>query len=221
MPNLRQFNFHIRSVLKNPPHINSETIRQTFMKQQQSVDWSIEYFNNNYGQCQIYSLPFIGTRLDFISNRFPLFYTNNTFSMVTTLLLFDHVKPFECVFFEHLARALPRLRTLEILNNLEQQEKTMPTTNKVRYTHLATLILFKIHIDYVEQLLCQTDLPCLNELPIDNDILLTIITRAQQHTRHNCSRVERLRTSQPFYGSIDALRNFFPSGSYVKHRREG
>jgi len=95
MPRLRQFNFHIRSILRNASHIEVDTIRQTFIRrQQQSVDCAVDYFNNNYAQCQIYSLPFIGNRLDFISNQFPLFDTNNTFSMVTMLLLFDDVKPF-------------------------------------------------------------------------------------------------------------------------------
>jgi hypothetical protein len=93
MPHLRQFNCHIRSIIKNTSHINIDTICQSFMKhQQQSVDCAIDYFNNNYGQCQIYSLPFIGTRLDFISNRFPL-------SMVTMLLLLDDVQPFESDLF--------------------------------------------------------------------------------------------------------------------------
>jgi len=104
MPHLYQFNFHIRSILENAPHVEIDTIRQSFRKQQhQFIDCTLDYFNNNYGQCQIYSLPFIGTRLDYISNRFPLFDINKTFSMVTTLLLFDDIKPFECVFFERLA----------------------------------------------------------------------------------------------------------------------
>ncbi|CAF4246636.1 unnamed protein product, partial [Rotaria sordida] len=47
---LRQFNFHIDSILKNPAHIEIDTIRQSFMKhQQQSVDFAVDYFNNNYG----------------------------------------------------------------------------------------------------------------------------------------------------------------------------
>ncbi|CAF4046516.1 unnamed protein product, partial [Rotaria magnacalcarata] len=86
--NLRQFNFHIRSILENASQIEIDTIRQSFVKlQQEPIDCSIEYFNNTYGQGQIYSLPFIGNRLDFISNRFPLFDINNTFSIVTILLL--------------------------------------------------------------------------------------------------------------------------------------
>jgi len=211
MPHLRQFNFHIRSILKNASHINIETIRQSFIRhQQQSVDCVIDYFNNDYVQCQIYSLPFIGTRLDFISNRFPLVDTNNMFSMVTKLLLFDDVQPFENDFFIRVSQALPRLRTLEIFNELEQQEKIKMTTNNLEFAHLATLILFEIHMDYAEQLLCRTHLPCLIELAIDNDMLLAIITQDQQQAKENCSRVETLRTPEQFNDSIDAVRNFFP-----------
>jgi hypothetical protein len=149
MPNLRQFKFHIRSRFKNAPHVAADTIRQSFTKQQRhSFDRVLDYFNNNYGQCQIYSLPFIGTRLDFISNRFPLFDINNTFSMVTNLLLFDDVQPFESIFFARLTRALPRLKTLEIINKCEQQEETaMTTTNNLEFVNLSTLILFWIMLN--------------------------------------------------------------------------
>jgi len=211
MPHLHQFNFHIRSILKNATHIEIDTIRQSLLKyQQQSVDCAVDYFNNNYGQCQIYSLPFIGNRLDFISNRFPLFHINNRFSMVTMLLLFDDVKPFENLFFVRIARALPHLRTLEVFNELEQQEKTTVTTNNLEFPHLSALILFEIHIDYAEQFLCRTHLPCLVELAIHKDILLTIIAQDQQQARDNCSKVENLLTSKKAYNSIDAILNFFP-----------
>jgi hypothetical protein len=221
MSHLRQFHFHIRSILKNPSHVEINTIRQSFIQyQQQSVDCVIDYFNNNYGQCQIYSLPFIGTRLDFISNRFPLFDTNKTFSVVTKLLLFDDIQPFESDFFERVSRALPHLRTLDVMNGLEQQEKIKTTTNNLEFTNLTTLILFDIHLDYAEQLLCRTHLPCLVELAIDNDILLEIIAQDQQQAKDNCSRVETLRTWAPFYHSVDVLGNFFPPYSYVKHPDE-
>jgi hypothetical protein len=100
MPHLRQFYFHVRSIVVFVPHIDIDTIRQSFFHQEQSVDCVLDYFNNDCGQYQIFSLPFIGTRLDFISNRFPLFDENkNTFSNVTTILLFDDLKPFEYNFF--------------------------------------------------------------------------------------------------------------------------
>ena len=58
-------------------------------------------------------------------NRFPLFDINNTFSSITILLLFDDPKPFETIFFELLNQTLPQLRTLEIINQLEHQEKSV------------------------------------------------------------------------------------------------
>jgi hypothetical protein len=198
-----------------------DIIRQSFTKQQQqSVDCALDHFNNNYGQCHIYSLPFISTRLDFISNQFPLFDTNNTFSMVTMLLLFDDVKPFENVFFARIARALPRLQTLEIWNERKQQEKTTSTTNNLEFDHLHTLILFDIHLNCAEQFLCRTHLPFLIELAIHKDILLAIITQDQQQARDNCSKVETLRTSEPIDDSKDVVLNFFPPDSYVKHPKE-
>ncbi|CAF4606074.1 unnamed protein product, partial [Rotaria sp. Silwood2] len=174
MPRLRQFNYHIRSILKNASHITIDQIRQSFRKQQQPFGCVLDHFNNNYGQCQIYSLPFIGTRLDFVSNRFPLFDINKTFSNVTILLLFDDIKPFESVFFERVAQTLPRLRTLEIINQLEQQEKTTVKKISIDFAHLAVLILYDIHMDYAQQFLCQIHLPSLIELAINQDILLTI-----------------------------------------------
>ncbi len=100
--------------------------------------------------------------------------------MVTMLLLFDDVQPFESDFFTRASWALPRLRTLEVFNELEQQEKIKATTNNLEFAHLATLILIAIHMDYAEQFLCQTRLPSLIELAIDNDMLLAIITQNQQ-----------------------------------------
>jgi len=122
MPHLRQFNFHIRSILKGNSHIDIDTIRQSFIQQKQLVDFVLDYFSNSYTQCQNYSLLFTSTRLDFMSNRFPLFDIYNTFSNVTRLLLFDDIKPFENGFFERMARALPHLKTLNVFNQLEQEE---------------------------------------------------------------------------------------------------
>jgi hypothetical protein len=217
MPHLCQFDFHIRSILPNASHVEIDTIRQSFMKQQRSVDCTIDYFDGGHGQCQIYSLPFKGTRLDFISNRFPLFDTNKTFSMITKLLLFDDIQPFENDFFERISQALPHLKTLDIINYFEQQEKIETIKNYVVFTHLTTLILFDIHFDYAEQLLYRSYLPSLVELAINNNILLKIIAQDQQQAKDNCSRVRTLRTSDPFNHSIDTLTNFFPPNSFVQH----
>ncbi|CAF5090427.1 unnamed protein product, partial [Rotaria sp. Silwood1] len=116
-----------KDIVSYMPHLHQ------FIFSIQSVDCTVDYFNNNYGQCQIYSLPFVGNHLDLISNQFPLF---------------DDVKPFEILFFARISRALPHLKTLELFNELEQQDKT---TNNIEFTHLSTLILFDIHMEYAEQ----------------------------------------------------------------------
>ena len=221
LPRLCQFHFHIRSILRKASLITIDQIRQSFLNEQQSFHCVLDHFKNGYGQCQIYSLPFPGTRLDFISNRFPLFDPNKTFANVTILLLFDDVKPFESVFFECLAQALPRLQTLEIINQLEQQEKKMNAIQtNIDFTHLAVLILCDIHMDYAQQFLCQIPLPSLIELAIDKNILFRIIAQNQEQARDNCSRVGTIRTSEPSYQSIDVIRNFFPLAYYMKHYKE-
>jgi hypothetical protein len=210
MPHLRQFYFHIRSIVVSTPHIDIDTICQSFFHQKQSVDCVLDYFNNDCGQCQIYSLPFIGTRLDFISNRFPLFDENkNTFSNVTTILLFDDVKPFEHHFFVDVSQALPHLKSLEVFNRLEQQEKTT-TRNLIEFPHLTTLILYDIHIDYAEQFLCRTHLPCLVELFIHYEQLSTIIAQHPEDAKNNCFKVEFLRFVDVSINPTDPLLNLFP-----------
>jgi hypothetical protein len=212
MPYLRQFYFHIRSIVPYAPHINIDTIRQTFVQQQQPVDCVLDYFNNHYGQCQIFSLPFIGTRLDFISNRFPLVDENQEkFSHVTTILLFDDVKPFENTFFELVSRALPHLKSLEVFNRLEQQEKITTTTNFIEFPHLVTLILYDIHIDYAEQLLCRIHLPRLVELLIHYDPLLTIVNEHEEEAKANCSKIELVRIIEAAGRSKDDLLHLFPN----------
>ncbi|CAF3020157.1 unnamed protein product [Rotaria socialis] len=210
MPHLCQFNFHIRSILEQASPVEIGTIRQSVMTCQQTAICTVDYFNNTYGQCQLYSFPFIGNRLDFMSSRFPLFDMNNMFSMVTMLSLFGDVKPFENLFFACIVRGLPNLKTLEVFNELEQQEKGMITTNNPGFGYLSALILFDIHMDYAEQLLCRSRLPCLTELAIHKQVLLTIVAHDSQQARDNCSKVENILTSNKWCDSIDAIRNFSP-----------
>jgi hypothetical protein len=209
LPHLRQFHFHIRSVLRDAPQIDIDLLRQSFL--QQSVDCTLDYFNNHYGQCQVFSLPFIGTRLDFISNRFPLFNVKNTFSNVTKLLLFDDIKPFEHQFFASVAQTLPRLKTLDIFNQLEQEETEKTATKLIEFPHLTALILHDIHMDYAEQLLCRSHLPHLIELVICNSALLLIIANNDQQAKDNCAKVEKLIIVEPWIVPTSAQLNFFPS----------
>ena len=217
----RQFHFHIRSILKNASHVTIDQIRPKFWET--SVNHSTVHSiisENKYGQYQIYSLPFIGTRLDFISNRFPLFDVNNTFANVTTLLLFDDVKPFESIFFERLARTLFQLRILEIINQLEPHEKIKSSKININFPHLAVLILYDIHYDYAEQFLCELRLASLVELAINKNILFEIIAQNHPQARENCSKIGTIRTSEPSYQSIDIIRDFCPLADYCKYPEE-
>ena len=214
MPHLRQFHFHIRSITY-ARHMNINTIRQSLVHLEQSVDCALDYFNNNMGQCQIFSLPFIGTRLDFISNRFPLFdETKNNFSNVTTILLFDDVQSFEHNFFRLVSRALPHLKSLEVFNRLEQQEKTMITTNLIEFPYLTTLILHDIHTDYAEQFLCRTHLPCIIELLIRYEPLSSVVTQHPEESKNNCSKVQFILCVDVSIEPTDPLLNFFPNLHY-------
>jgi hypothetical protein len=125
------------------------------------------------------------------------------------LLLFDDVKSFEHSFFERITRALPRLQTLEMSNQLEQEEKTEATTNPIEFPYLSTLILHQIHTGYGEQLLCRAYLPQLVELVIRNDVLLKIIDEDNQRARNNCSKVERLGIAEPWIEPTTVHLNFF------------
>ena len=53
MSHLRQFNFHIRSISQDAPQIDIDIFRQSFLelRVQESVDCTLGYFNNHYGQC--------------------------------------------------------------------------------------------------------------------------------------------------------------------------
>jgi len=173
------------------------------------VDCRLDYLKNEYGQCEIDSLPFVGNRLDFISNRFPLFDIKNRFVNMTMLLLFDDIKSFENIFFEDVTGVLPRLRILEISNQLKQEERTK-TTNPIQFSHLFTFILDKIPMDYGEQLLCRSDPPDLVELVIDNDVLSIIINENNEQAIKNWSKVERLFIVEGWIEPTAFHFNFFP-----------
>jgi hypothetical protein len=109
-----------------------------------------------------------------------------------------------------MAQALPRLRTLDVFNQLQQEEKMKTTTNFTKFPRLTALILHNIHVDYAEQLLCRSHLPNLIELVIRNDALSVIIDNNDQHARDNCSKVERLCIVDPWIEPTSAQLSFFP-----------
>ncbi|CAF1650211.1 unnamed protein product [Adineta ricciae] len=141
----------------------------------------------------------------------------------STWVLFDDVLPFQKIFSQHLAHTLPRLKILEIINELEQEQKAKEITlniNLVGFHHLTTLILYDIHMDYAEKFLCQIHLSSLVKLAIKKHILLTIVQQNHPQARDNCLRIGKLRTSEPSYEIIHTIQQFFPLADYVKHKNE-
>ncbi|CAF3539346.1 unnamed protein product [Rotaria sp. Silwood1] len=108
-------------------------------------------------------------------------------------------------------QALPRLKTLDVFNQLEQEETKSTTTKFIVFPHLAALILHDIHVDYAEQLLCRSHLPHLIELVIPNNALLLIIANNNQQTKDNCAKIEKVRIVEPWVEQISVQLNFFPS----------
>jgi hypothetical protein len=59
--------------------------------------------------------------------------------------------------------------SLEINNQLKQQEKPITKKINIGFSHLAVLILYNIHMDYAQQFLPQIHFPSLIELSVDNN----------------------------------------------------
>ena len=78
IPRLRHFDFHIHTTLRYVPHHLTDF-------RSLSSTCSLEYFSKRRGQCHVFSLTFLGNRLDPLSNRFPLF----ELPRLTTLILHD------------------------------------------------------------------------------------------------------------------------------------
>ena len=105
-------------------------------------------------------------------------------------------------FFVCLSRALPRLKTLEVSNQI--------TNPIIEFRHLNVLILHDIHVDYTEQFLSQSSLPFLIELIIRNNVLSMIIDRNNQQARKNCSKIETLQIVEPWIAPSNIHLEFFP-----------
>ncbi|CAF1215919.1 unnamed protein product [Rotaria sordida] len=117
--------------------------------------------------------------------------------------MLSHLK----LLFEHLSQALPRFQTFEVINQFAQKKKINTIINTIEFPHLNLFILHNIHINYAEQLLCQSRLI---ERVIRDDPLLIIIYQNQQQTRDNCSKVKTLPIVELWLEPISIHLNFFP-----------
>ncbi|CAF1115087.1 unnamed protein product [Adineta steineri] len=199
MPRLNQFNFHISTtMLRNNliDHLSEDNTQQTLSKLRFKQLQCIIHCRCHLITCQIFSLPFIFDNLTCIGNKFP----NIKFNNVKNLSIEDEI-PFNHEFFIRRAWSFPLLKKLRILN-LEPQLPSSSTNeiySLIKYSHLSSLNILDVHVDYIEQFLndTKTCLPCLNELTVDyNQLQIATENFTKDRTRFNCKNVEKLNIKQ-------------------------
>ncbi|CAF1244678.1 unnamed protein product [Rotaria sordida] len=201
MPRLYKFIFNINTRTKPNDlvhYLSNDDIQRTFTNiGYEQVCCIVNYVNIGIGICHVFSLPFMFDYLEYIGNKFPPI----DFSHVVSLGVYDSV-PFEHEFFIRIGRFFPFLKELRVIN-FESQSHISSELNFhdnqlhsiVEYSHLISLILMTVHIDYVEQFLNdrKTHLPRLTTLTVDYD-QLTIVTEnfTRDITRLNCTKIKEL-----------------------------
>jgi hypothetical protein len=136
-------------------------------------------------------------RISYVTNSF---FGSNSFDLVIDMRIAD-IRPFEHVYFNWIARALPLLKYLTINNMTPQEHKIEIETmndNQNSANHFPRLIsitLIEAHIDYVNEFLRHTNshVPCLLQLRINYDKLVTVTNNfTSDLTRINCAQLKKL-----------------------------
>ena len=216
MPHLSTFVFNIYThhvLFSETNRPSSDDIRRTFPPGT-SFDCYVDYNWDGQGLCHVYSVPLPLAHLQGITNNFP----GGEFLHIRSLYVMDATCPFEQEFFQRINRSFPLLRSLTVINQLEQTRSEQcfnaeQFSSIVEYSHLTELDLEDAHINYVEQFLIDTRicLPRLNSLRVQYEHL----TRVTNHftndaTRLNCAKVKRLITEVTMVHSKDVY-SYFPS----------
>ena len=149
-----------------------------------------------------------------ITNSFP----GGQFIHVRSLYVVDGLHPFEHDFSPRISRSFPLLRSLYIVNLVEQKRSESclndeQTSSIVEYPHLTELDVEDAHINYVEQFLIDTrmSLPRLNVLRVPYEHLKMVTKNFTNNaTRLNCGKVTRLITQETMAYSKDVYL-YFPS----------
>jgi hypothetical protein len=199
MSHLHTFIFNIvsdDSTINVHPKPSSDDIRRTLIEGGYHADCYGDYYRNDIGRCQVYSLPFTIERINYLTSRFP----GGLFMNVRVLRVCDIARSFENTFFTKISRSFPFLRHLSVSNIIERLEKPSwqskqlkETSSIIEYSHLAELVLCDVHIDYVEQFLSSlnTCLPCLSMLCVRYEHLITVTENfTRDATRINCAKVK-------------------------------
>ena len=216
MPHLSTFVFNIftHNVLfseTNRP--SSDDICRTFPPGT-SFDCYVDYNWDGQGRCHVYSLPLPLSHLHGITNHFP----GGEFLHVRSLYVIDAMCPFEHEFFQRINRSFPLLRSLTVINLLEQKRSqecldAEQVSSIVEYPYLTELDLEDAHINYVEQFLIETriSLPRLDYLRVEYEHLTRVTENFTNNaTRLNCAKVKRLITEVTMVHSKEVY-SYFPS----------
>jgi hypothetical protein len=191
---------------------SSDDIRRTFIQKGYLVDCYIDYCRNKTGRCHVYSLPYTMNYIHHITNNFP----GGLFMSVRRLIVYDTVHSFEHNFFVRLSQSFPLLKILSLQNTTKQEKKRSYQSNQheqtslvVKYPYLTDLYFGCVHIDYVEQLLIDSNtcLPCLKKLYIGYEKLFTVTENFTNNaTRATCSKLKDIIFHE---GSIVRSKDFY------------
>ncbi|CAF3751273.1 unnamed protein product [Rotaria sordida] len=218
MPKLQIFIFYISTEIYTHrliPHKSLDDIQQTFTNWKYGQTDCI--LDNVIGSTitHVYSLPFTFTYLEKITNQFPTIGLNT----VTHLYVYDEVS-MKHEFFMRINRDCPMLKCFSLKNEMEQswncdefKSDNNLSYSIIEYSHLISLDIAYVNIDYVVQFLLETKthLPCLTELKIKYNQLKTVTMNFTRNTtRRNCSKVERLIIEESRQFSKDVYQ-YFPS----------
>ncbi len=212
MSQLEKFDFHITMNVEiiDPQHRQSvDDIEHTFKNWKLGeVKYCVDYFSNNDGKCDIYSIPYNFSRMSGIGNSF----RGHSFKSVTRLILSDE-RPFEYDFFYWLANAFPNLKCLGVCNEIPQEHKhsNNKPNDHLHYPNLVYLNLRYSHIDYINQFLCNeyTYISHPFSLNMDYEQLVTVTNNfINDATRVNCSQVESLIINKSFVYPASFYRYF-------------
>ncbi|CAF3801108.1 unnamed protein product [Rotaria sordida] len=219
MPQLHTFTFYMSTdnyIQHLDPLQSIDDIQQAYtnIKYGQTI-CIIDYFDWFKATFHIYSLPFTFTRLKDITSQFPTI----GFCTVTYLSASD-VIPMEHEFFMRISRDFPMLKCFTLKNRHKQEihhDELKSDKNAsysiIEYSHLISLDLLNVHIDYVVQFLLETKthIPHLTELKLNYNQLETVTMNfTRDVTRRNCAKVNRLIINDSRDFSKD-IYQYFPS----------
>jgi hypothetical protein len=197
LPYLHTFVFDIVTehvIINEQVNPSFDDIRRTFIQRGYNVDGYIDcnnYLDTMWGRCHVYSLPSDMEYLQLISHSFP----GGMFKNVGDLCMWGQYGSFEHSFFAKISHSFPLLRRLTVRSKIEQKEKS-EVSSFIEFAHLVELDCSHVHINYVEQFLCDsnTRLPSLTKLRVQYEHLVTTTENFRRDaTRINCAKLKSIK----------------------------